>query len=663
MPSVAATTGVRPDIQGLRAIAVVMVMLFHARLPFPGGFLGVDVFFVISGFVITSMLHREQLKSGTVRLSQFYLRRFKRLTPALAVMVGIVVLVSAVVLSPLGPQQTAAATGIGALFLVANVVIDSGTGDYFAAAADTNPLLHTWTLSVEEQFYLVFPALLLLGWLLARRYRGARQAALLLVAALAIISLVLALIGPNAVQNTFARSLLGFYSPFTRAWEFAAGALLALLMAKARKDLPHVRTVSGVLGLAGLLATLWVIPEDARIPGPWTLLPVVATLLVIWAGTQGSSPVNRMLSLRPFTAVGDVSYSLYLWHWPFIVFAVLLWPQTPYIAAIAATISIAPSVISYLLLENPIRRASWTRAKTIRVLGLATVLPALIICLGVWGVASKYWTPRMDNGQVPSVFAGDVTDAARAAYVRAHSYPCTIDQLPDEFQSDISCIQSKPGRDVDLAILGDSHAMHLYTGLAQALPDTNIMMVYLHYWPSRPTDNAKLTFKQIAERASVKAAVVTGYWGDQLSSADPVPFINTLQEAGKKVFITDDVPSFPFDASACKYRTGFLVGSTECSIDASDQFRAYTQLPDIVKRIQAADPKAVLIPTARQFCQGNDCSMEQEGHLMYEDNNHLNLDGSRFAVQAFLKDPRFLQALGNPVPTVGSIDHGGSGSQ
>lgn len=663
MPSVAATTGFRADIQGLRAIAVVMVMLFHARLPFSGGFLGVDVFFVISGFVITAMLHREQVKSGTVRLSQFYLRRFKRLTPALAVMVGIVVLVSAVVLSPLGPQQTVAATGIGALFLVANVVIDRSTGDYFAAAADTNPLLHTWTLSVEEQFYLVFPALLLLGWLLARRHQRARQAALALVAGLAFISLVLALIGPNAVQNTFARSLLGFYSPFTRAWEFAAGALLALLMAKARKDLPHVRTVAGVLGLAGLVATLWVIPEDARMPGPWTLLPVVATLLVIWAGTQGSSPVNRMLSLRPFTAIGDVSYSLYLWHWPLIVFAALLWPQTPYIAAIAAAVSIAPSIASYLMLENPIRRASWTRAKTIKVLGLATVLPALIICLGVWGMASKYWTPRMDNGQVTPVFAGDVTDAARASYVRAHSYPCTIEQLPDEFQSDISCVQSKPGKDVDLAILGDSHALHLYTGLARALPDANVMMVYLHYWPTRATDNAKLTFAQVAERASIKAVVVTAYWANQQSSADALPFIDTLTKAGKQVFITDDVPNFPFDASACKYRTGFLVGSTECSVDAADRLKAYTELPSIVQRIMRHDPKVMLVPTARQFCQGEECSMVQEGRLMYEDDNHLNLDGSRYAVRAFLDDPRFLHALGASASTVESTDHEGSGSQ
>ena len=154
----------RPDIQGLRAIAVVMVVAFHAGLPVPGGFVGVDVFFVISGFVITTMLQREWVSSGRIRFRQFYLKRFKRLTPALALLVSITLIASAVVLSPLGPQEIAAKTGIGAMLLSANFVIARSTGGYFDPAAATNPLLNTWSLSVEEQFYLVFPAVIFLGW-------------------------------------------------------------------------------------------------------------------------------------------------------------------------------------------------------------------------------------------------------------------------------------------------------------------------------------------------------------------------------------------------------------------------------------------------------------------------------------------------------------------
>ena len=147
----------RRDIQGLRAVAVLLVVFFHAGLPLPGGFVGVDVFFVISGFVITGMLAREFERSGRIKFREFYARRFKRLTPALALMVTVTVLLSAVIASPLGAQQVTAQTAIGAMLLAANVVIALTTGGYFDAAADTNPLLNTWSLSVEEQFYLFFP--------------------------------------------------------------------------------------------------------------------------------------------------------------------------------------------------------------------------------------------------------------------------------------------------------------------------------------------------------------------------------------------------------------------------------------------------------------------------------------------------------------------------
>ena len=160
----------RPDIQGLRAIAVIVVIAFHAGLPLPGGFVGVDVFFAISGFVITAMLAREWARTGTINLRQFYLRRFRRLTPALVVMLGVVMVASSLLLDPFGVQQVAAQTALGAVGLCANVVIAVISGDYFAIDAGANPLLHTWSLSVEEQFYLIFPALLVLGWWLAVSY-------------------------------------------------------------------------------------------------------------------------------------------------------------------------------------------------------------------------------------------------------------------------------------------------------------------------------------------------------------------------------------------------------------------------------------------------------------------------------------------------------------
>ena len=184
----------RRDIQGLRAVAVLAVVAFHAGLPLPGGFVGVDVFFVISGFVITAMLQREQAGTGHIRFGRFYIRRFKRLTPALALMISVTLVASALILSPLRPQQDAAKTGIAAMLLVANFVIAFTTGGYFDTAAELNPLLNTWSLSVEEQFYFIFPALLALGWFLGQR-RRLGSAPIVLVGLLAAASLCLAIWG------------------------------------------------------------------------------------------------------------------------------------------------------------------------------------------------------------------------------------------------------------------------------------------------------------------------------------------------------------------------------------------------------------------------------------------------------------------------------------
>ena len=220
----------RLDIQGLRAVAVLVVVLFHAGLPLPGGFVGVDIFFVISGFVITGMLAREWQRSGRIGFGGFYARRFKRLTTALALMVTVTVLLSVVIASPLGAQQVTAQTAIGAMLLVANLVIARTTGGYFDSAAEANPLLNTWSLSVEEQFYLVFPLVLLVGWVVRAKITRGRWAPALLVAAVAAVSLGLMLLTSRGGQVPFiSDELVGFYGPLSRAWEFAAGALLALV--------------------------------------------------------------------------------------------------------------------------------------------------------------------------------------------------------------------------------------------------------------------------------------------------------------------------------------------------------------------------------------------------------------------------------------------------
>ncbi|WP_385897849.1 acyltransferase family protein [Tessaracoccus sp. O5.2] len=308
-------TGRLRDLQGLRAVAVLAVMVTHAGLPVPGGFTGVDVFFVISGFIITLMLLREHATTGTISFRRFYIRRLKRLGPALAVTSTVTVLLSLLFLSPLGPQETAFKTALGATVGVANWVIADHTGDYFGTAAERNPMLHTWSLSVEEQFYVVLPALLLLSLVLGRRLsrRSPKAVALLLLGLLAVGSLASIQVGTDFP--------LGYYGPVTRAWEFLAGCLLALGIGLVQRLPSLVLRAAGVIGAALMVWGFMAITPETPFPGKWALLPVVGTALLILAGRDGGGPLTAILSSRPMVAIGDWSYSLYLWHWPFIVVA------------------------------------------------------------------------------------------------------------------------------------------------------------------------------------------------------------------------------------------------------------------------------------------------------------------------------------------------------
>ncbi len=416
----------RLDIQGLRAVAVLLVVLYHAGLPVPGGFVGVDVFFVISGYVITAMLHREWLARGRLDLGRFYLRRFLRLTPALALLVGVVALVSLVLQNPFGAQQTTARTGIGAMLLTANYVIGHSSGNYFAEAAITNPLLHTWSLSVEEQFYLVFPALLVLGWLLVR-WRAI--APVVLVSAIAVGSFALSLLW--SYDASFASGLtdvfggaasFAYYSSITRAWEFAAGALLVLVPVGRLVGTGGQRLALGLGGAALILVSAFAINDGQPFPGTIALLPVAGSVLLILAGSGPGGVVSRALSIRPMVAIGDRSYSWYLWHWPFIVFTALLFPGRPVLLVVAAAASLLPAALSYRYVEQPLRRhRPATRVRAGALIGTTVGIP-LVLCTALlvganagWGLAPP--TPASPSGAA-SVVVGEnpptstTTDAA-----------------------------------------------------------------------------------------------------------------------------------------------------------------------------------------------------------------------------------------------------------
>jgi peptidoglycan/LPS O-acetylase OafA/YrhL len=631
----------RADVQGLRAFAVLAVVAFHAGLPVPGGFAGVDVFFVISGFVITAMLRREWRETGRIDLVAFYKRRFKRLAPALALVVGATVVATALFLSPLGAQQRVAKTGLGAMLFFANWAIASTVGRYFDAPAAANPLLHTWSLSVEEQFYLVFPALLLAGWLLARRRPERSHAAAILVGLVALLSFGTALVG----VQPFTRSwLFGFYSPLARAWEFAAGALVALLVATLRSR--ALAAAAALAGAALLAASLWALDGALPDPSVWTLLPVVGTTLLLVAG-GARNPVTRVLALRPLVAIGDWSYSIYLWHWPLIVFAHALWPESADAPRLAALVAFAPALLSYRYLENPLRRLPALPRRRFVGLVAAVVLSPLAVDGAMAAVADNVWLPRYEHGALPVANRGDTGQRPFFAYLSRTFPRCAAGELRQQspvFDGVARCRQSRRHDDVRVAVIGDSHAEHLFLGLADALPRDNVA----YYLADAPPLVARGAFARIVDHVdatpSIKTVVVSAYWHVRgIHSGALAATLTALRRAGKTVFVTDDVPFFPFEADACKFRQAPLL-PTKCARSSSGFWRDYgTYFPQLLATARAV-PGVHVLRTAHYFCHGAVCGMAQHGVLLYRDDDHLNINGSRFLADRLLGDDRAFAA-------------------
>jgi peptidoglycan/LPS O-acetylase OafA/YrhL len=349
----------RLDVQGLRAVAVLLVVAFHAGVPgVPGASTGVDVFFVISGYVITAMLGRELARTGRLGLRRFYQRRIRRLWPALAVMLVMVVL-AGLPLDPAGVGPSADLTGVAASLFAANFYLYSLLTGYFGADAQLNPLLHTWTLAIEAQFYLFFPLLLLVAW----RFGGRRAAAVAVAGATA---------GSFLLALAWSGSTLGFYASPARAWEFGLGALVALAAPTLGRMHEALATLLAISG-AGLLAAA-VIGDPAAHLAVSAIPPAALGAAALVAAGCVANPARRLLSLRPLTLLGDLSYSWYLWHWPLIVFARALFPTVGAAAAAGALVSLGPAWASYRYVENPIRLDPRVRGRTLERIALACLV-------------------------------------------------------------------------------------------------------------------------------------------------------------------------------------------------------------------------------------------------------------------------------------------------
>lgn len=495
----------RPDVEGLRAIAIVAVVGYHVGLPlFGGGFVGVDVFFVISGFLITGLLVAEAQSRGHVSLSRFWARRARRLLPAATLVLAVVALLSWFALPRLDHRGIGLDVVASALY-VSNIRFAAQATDYLGAVAPPSPVLHFWSLGVEEQFYLVWPLLVLLVAVLARRRAagsgdaaGVRRRTLAIaLALLGIASFLLSLRLTDRAQPW------AFFGMPTRAWEFALGGLLAIGAVQVARLPVGVRRAAGWIGAAVLLASVVLVDGDKPYPGTQALWPVLGTAALILAGSTAhdrATTVPRLLAAWPMRAVGRLSYSWYLWHWPALVLAVAVWGELPVGVLLAiALLMLVPAALSYRVVEQPVRHAPALVRDPRRslLLGLALSLCAAL-CGGLLAVvpgggALASSTPAApaedDTGRGAAPAADDPSSAptpgaspsASARTVVWPTGPLTPD--PSQARDDLpaiysdgchlsitatsspTCAYGETGSPTTVVLLGDSHAAQWFPTL------------------------------------------------------------------------------------------------------------------------------------------------------------------------------------------------------
>ncbi|MHB1130128.1 MAG: acyltransferase family protein [Ilumatobacteraceae bacterium] len=383
----------RQDIQGLRGIAVLLVVIYHTGLGLPWGFVGVDMFFVVSGFVITQLLVDELEKTGRISYRDFYARRARRLLPALAIVSIFVLLVSIVLMSPFGEQQQVAKTSQAASLFLANAYLFMQTS-YFAMSL--NPFRHTWSLAVEEQFYVIFPFLLVGIWKLGQRYT--RVTRRIFVASclitISLFSFVISVLLSFGFRLVPLPTRFAFFGTPARIWEFGVGIILALALPFIDRASELKGIILGAIGVSALLLASSRITSFTPFPGFVALGPVIGTGLLILAGSK-STVVYKVLSIPPLNLIGDVSYGWYIWHWPLIVFADIVYPASTTAKVVSALVALIVSIVSYQLIEQPIRtNPAFVGRRALRLAAICVIAPLLASAVVLVGAKTGLGLPR-----------------------------------------------------------------------------------------------------------------------------------------------------------------------------------------------------------------------------------------------------------------------------
>lgn len=619
--------GIRSDIEGLRAVAVLLVVACHAGLPgFSGGYVGVDVFFVISGYLITHLLYREHQATGALDLAAFYGRRIRRLLPAFAVLVATVLAGIHVLASPL-EQPALIRSVLAASLYISNLHFAWQSSDYWGPASKQDPLLHTWSLGVEEQFYLVWPLLL----------------AMVLGGAAALRRFVI----PGLMAASFGLALYwmavappkAFFFPLARAWEFGVGAVLALYPAtlqalRARLGAPYRRHLVEGAGLALILSAALLFDGDTRFPGIAALPPVLGAALVIAAGIPGAAGGGAsLLGVRPLQWLGGQSYGWYLWHWPVLVFGLMLVPgASPWLKLLWVVVALLPAWLVHCLVEAPIRRRpGWARLRV--ALPMLVMLPAVILVAGLQlgeradtvRASPPYERLSASRGRVPPLYVQGCDRGLLDATVTACSGGAV------------------DGRRL-LVLVGDSHAgqwasafddvarrngwrLLMYTKSACPMVDQPFVYAKL----------GRLYYECEAWRrdvttslASLRPDLVV------LSNSEAYPFtpeqwehgaqaiVAALAPASGRVVILRDSPLPGLDIPGCLARRLWQprLYMDDCGFSTAGAHQAW--IDAVHRRVTARVANATYLDLTPLLCPGDTCPVMDGDIVKYRDGNHLS---------------------------------------
>lgn len=627
----------RREIDGLRAIAVVAVMLFHAGLlGVTGGYVGVDVFFVISGYLISGIILRET-RAGTFTFANFYERRIRRIFPALFVVLAVTVALSLLVLPP-EQMQSMAQSAAATVGLMANLFFWHKSG-YFGGDAEMFPLIHMWSLSVEEQYYLLFPVVVLLA--LRMRLSLAWVMGLAFAASL-ILCLVV----------TRTHPLGAFFLAPTRAWELLAGVFVAMYERPWRAALSRVRWRPGMVeaaGMSAIIAALFLFDETTAFPGPMALIPVIGTAAVILA-SDGTSPIGRALGSRAFVGMGLISYSAYLWHQPLYALSRVagLTEGRGWAFWVLIALTVLLAWLTWKYVEQPFRRRG--RFTLPQIGGAFAVLSAGVVAFGVAGHFALGFPGRFDA----STLAVNVTAAGSPKLLECHA------SSANPLTPETSCRYF--GEQVRWAVLGDSHGVELAYTMAERLPKGEGLL-HLTYtdcepalgFPAREAGCGEWIDRSVSylERAPGITDVVVVFrhsyhlFGDQTKSWPRLPdesprfmrdkspdvaraayvagftrLVERLSTAGKRVHVVR-----PFPELSTHIERVIFAGKTE-GLSRDYYARRHAMILPVLDRLDAL-PGVDMIDPVPALCDDKECAAVIEGEAMYYDDDHPSLAGAR----------------------------------